>query len=79
MQVLGLDLTDDSLNGTPSVANVRAGWFRDLNPVPARMRLFENHFYQYQQMLVERSIRSSFLLRAPLRAHYQRDPWPTAV
>ncbi|OWP63902.1 GTP cyclohydrolase I FolE [Hymenobacter amundsenii] len=58
MQVLGLDLTDDSLNGTPRrVAKMYVQeWFRGLNPeYRPDVRLFENR-YQYQQMLVERDI-----------------------
>jgi GTP cyclohydrolase I len=58
MQILGLDLTDDSLKGTPHrvakmyVKEVFAG----LNPKnkPAA-KLFENK-YQYDQMLVEKDI-----------------------
>ncbi|MFT6134886.1 MAG: GTP cyclohydrolase I [Cyclobacteriaceae bacterium] len=58
MQILGLDLTDDSLQGTPRrvakmyVREVFAG----LNPKnkPAA-RLFENK-YKYDQMLVEKDI-----------------------
>ena len=58
MQVLGLDLTDDSLSGTPRrVAKMYVQeWFRGLNPEHRpEVRLFENR-YQYQQMLVERDI-----------------------
>ena len=58
MQVLGLDLTDDSLAGTPRrVAKMYVQeWFRGLNPAyRPEVRLFENR-YQYQQMLVERDI-----------------------
>lgn len=58
MQVLGLDLTDDSLSGTPKrVAKMYVQeWFRGLNPEhrPA-VKLFENR-YQYHNMLVERDI-----------------------
>ncbi len=58
METLGLDMTDDSLRGTPHrVAKMFVQeWFRGLNPVnrPA-VKLFANH-YQYQQMLVERDI-----------------------
>lgn len=58
MQVLGLDLSDDSLAGTPRrVAKMYVQeWFRGLNPAyHPEVRLFENR-YQYQQMLVERDI-----------------------
>jgi GTP cyclohydrolase I len=58
MQVLGLDLTDDSLKGTP----MRVGEmyvkeiFSGLNPEnKPRMALFENK-YGYHQMLVEKNI-----------------------
>jgi GTP cyclohydrolase I len=58
MQILGLDLTDDSLNGTPKrvakmyVKEVFAG----LNPKNRpHARLFENK-YNYDQMLVEKDI-----------------------
>ena len=58
MQVLGLDLTDDSLKGTP----MRVGKmyvkeiFSGLNPEnKPRMALFENK-YGYHQMLVEKNI-----------------------
>lgn len=58
MQVLGLDLTDDSLNGTPKrVAKMYVQeWFKGLDPKHRPdVRLFENR-YQYQNMLVERDI-----------------------
>jgi GTP cyclohydrolase IA len=58
MEVLGLDLTDDSLSGTPHrVAKMFVKEaFSGLNPKnkPAA-RLFENK-YNYDQMLVERDI-----------------------
>ncbi|MEQ7799919.1 GTP cyclohydrolase I FolE [Pedobacter sp. ASV1-7] len=58
MQTLGLDLTDDSLNGTPGrVAKMFVKEvFSGLNPEnkPA-ITLFENK-YQYNQMLVEKNI-----------------------
>ncbi|WP_026461915.1 GTP cyclohydrolase I FolE [Adhaeribacter aquaticus] len=58
MHVLGLDLTDDSLQGTPHrVAKMYVNEiFKGLNPVnkPAA-KLFENRF-NYNQMLVERDI-----------------------
>ena len=58
MQVLGLDLTDDSLSGTPKrVAKMYVQEvFSGLNPAnkPA-VRLFENK-YKYDQMLVEKDI-----------------------
>lgn len=58
MEILGLDLTDDSLRGTPRrVAKMFVQeWFRGLDPAhrPA-VKLFANH-YQYGQMLVERDI-----------------------
>ena len=58
MTILGLDLTDDSLNGTPHrvakmyVKEVFAGLNPKNRPVP---RLFENK-YHYDQMLVEKEI-----------------------
>jgi GTP cyclohydrolase IA len=58
METLGLDLTDDSLRGTPRrVAKMYVQeWFRGLDPTnrPA-VKLFSNH-YNYEQMLVERDI-----------------------
>jgi GTP cyclohydrolase I len=58
MQELGLDLTDDSLAGTPQrVAKMFVQeWFKGLNPEHRpEVRLFENR-YEYQQLLVERDI-----------------------
>jgi GTP cyclohydrolase I len=58
MQLLGLDLTDDSLAGTPRrVAKMYVQeWFRGLSPEHRpEVRLFDNR-YQYGQMLVERDI-----------------------
>jgi GTP cyclohydrolase I len=58
MDELGLDLTDDSLAGTPRrVAKMYVQeWFKGLNPVHRpEVRLFENR-YEYQQLLVERDI-----------------------
>lgn len=58
MQILGLDLQDDSLSGTPKrVAKMYVQEvFSGLNPAnkPA-VRLFENK-YKYDQMLVEKDI-----------------------
>jgi GTP cyclohydrolase I len=58
MEVLGLDLTDDSLQGTPHrVAKMYVTEvFSGLNPMnkPA-MTLFENK-YRYDQMLVEKDV-----------------------
>ncbi len=58
MEILGLDLADDSLRGTPRrVAKMYVQeWFRGLNPAhrPA-VKLFANH-YHYEQLLVERDI-----------------------
>lgn len=58
MEILGLDLTDDSLRGTPKrVAKMYVKEiFRGLNPAqkPA-IALFENK-YRYQEMLVEKNI-----------------------
>ncbi len=58
MGILGLDLTDDSLNGTPRrVAKMYVQEiFGGLNPAkkPA-MTLFENK-YKYQEMIVEKDI-----------------------
>jgi len=58
MHLLGLDLTDDSLKGTPHrVAKMYVQeWFRGLSPEHRpEVRLFENR-YKYEQMLVERDI-----------------------
>ncbi|KUG06698.1 GTP cyclohydrolase I FolE [Solirubrum puertoriconensis] len=58
MHLLGLDLTDDSLNGTPRrVAKMFVNeWFRGLDPQHRpEVRLFENR-YQYNHILVERDI-----------------------
>lgn len=58
MQVLGLDLTDDSLKGTPKrVAKMYVQEaFSGLNPANRpSTRLFENK-YNYDQMLVEKDI-----------------------
>ncbi|QIX60795.1 GTP cyclohydrolase I FolE [Hymenobacter lutimineralis] len=58
MELLGLDLTDDSLSGTPRrVAKMYVQeWFRGLDPrhEPA-VKLFENR-YQYHNMLIEKDI-----------------------
>jgi GTP cyclohydrolase I len=58
MQELGLDLTDDSLAGTPRrVAKMYVQeWFKGLNPEHRpHVKLFENR-YNYHQLLVERDI-----------------------
>jgi len=58
MNILGLDLTDDSLNGTPRrVAKMYVKEvFSGLNPKNRpTARLFENK-YNYDQMLVEKDI-----------------------
>lgn len=58
MQVLGLDMTDDSLKDTPRrVAKMFVKEiFKGLNPeIKPSMSLFENK-YQYRQMLIERDI-----------------------
>ncbi|RSK35461.1 GTP cyclohydrolase I FolE [Hymenobacter metallilatus] len=58
MQLLGLDLTDDSLSGTPRrVAKMYVQeWFRGLDPKHRpEVRLFDNR-YHYQNLLVERDI-----------------------
>jgi len=58
MQVLGLDLSDDSLKGTPSrVAKMYVDEiFSGLNPDnKPKIALFDNK-YQYNQMLVEKNI-----------------------
>ena len=59
MEILGLDLRDDSLRGTPKrVAKMYVKEiFQGLNPTnkPA-LTLFDNK-YQYRQMLVEKNIR----------------------
>lgn len=58
MEVMGMDLTDDSLKGTPErVAKMYIDeLFSGLNPAnKPRMALFDNK-YQYNQMLVEKNI-----------------------
>jgi len=58
MQILGLDLSDDSLKGTPHrVAKMYVKEvFKGLNPANKPIaKLFENK-YQYKQMLVEKDI-----------------------
>ncbi|MBN2745495.1 MAG: GTP cyclohydrolase I FolE [Bacteroidales bacterium] len=58
MEVLGLDLTDDSLKGTPErVAKMYVDEiFSGLNPKnKPKVALFDNK-YQYNQMLVEKNI-----------------------
>lgn len=58
MQILGLDLTDDSLSGTPKrVAKMFVKEiFSGLNPAnKPDIKLFENK-YKYNQMLVEKNI-----------------------
>ena len=58
MDVMGLDLTDDSLKGTPErVAKMYIDEiFSGLNPVnKPKVALFDNK-YQYNQMLVEKNI-----------------------
>ena len=58
METLGLDLNDDSLNGTPErVAKMYIKEiFSGLNPAnKPKIALFENR-YQYNQMLVEKDI-----------------------
>ncbi len=58
MQVLGLDLSDDSLKGTPHrVAKMYVKEiFRGLNPAnKPKISMFENK-YKYNQMLVEKNI-----------------------
>jgi len=58
MQLLGLDLTDDSLQGTPRrVAKMYVQeWFKGLDSKHRPdVKLFENR-YNYQQLLVERDI-----------------------
>lgn len=58
MDVMGLDLTDDSLKGTPErVAKMYIDEiFSGLNPVnKPKVALFDNK-YQYNQMLVEKDI-----------------------
>ncbi len=58
MEIMGLDLTDDSLKGTPKrVAKMYIKeTFKGLNPSnKPKVRLFENK-YRYNQMLVEKNI-----------------------
>ncbi|MFN8415962.1 MAG: GTP cyclohydrolase I FolE [Cytophagaceae bacterium] len=58
MEILGLDLTDDSLKGTPDrVAKMYIEEiFSGLNPMnKPNIKLFENK-YHYQEMLIEKNI-----------------------
>lgn len=58
MEIMGLDLTDDSLKGTPKrFAKMYINEiFRGLNPAnKPDIKLFDNK-YQYKQMLVEKNI-----------------------
>ncbi len=58
MHILGLDLNDDSLNGTPNrVAKMYVKEvFSGLNPAnKPEMKLFDNK-YQYNEMLIEKNI-----------------------
>lgn len=58
MNILGLDLTDDSLNGTPGrIAKMYVKEiFSGLNPAnKPNLALFDNK-YQYNQMLIEKNI-----------------------
>ena len=58
MQILGLDLSDDSLSGTPRrVARMYVKEvFRGLNPASKpEIKLFENK-YKYKEMLIEKNI-----------------------
>lgn len=68
MDILGLDLTDDSLKGTPyRVAKMYVKEiFSGLNPAnKPKMALFENK-YQYNEMLVEKNI----LLQSTCEHHF---------
>ena len=59
MHILGLDLTDDSLKGTPKrVAKMFINEvFKGLNPANKPSITLFNNDYQYDQMLVEKGIR----------------------
>jgi GTP cyclohydrolase I len=68
MDILGLDLTDDSLKGTPyRVAKMYVKEiFSGLNPAnKPKMALFENK-YQYNEMLIEKNI----LLQSTCEHHF---------
>ncbi|MGH1339517.1 MAG: GTP cyclohydrolase I FolE [Aureispira sp.] len=68
METLGLDLTDDSLKGTPyRVAKMYVKEiFSGLNPAnKPKMALFDNK-YQYKEMLVEKNI----LLQSTCEHHF---------
>ncbi|RTL51533.1 MAG: GTP cyclohydrolase I FolE [Sphingobacteriales bacterium] len=58
MEIMGLDLTDDSLKGTPKrVAKMYIKEiFRGLNPANKPKVALFNNTYQYNQMLVEKNI-----------------------
>jgi len=59
MNIIGLDLNDDSLSGTPRrVAKMYIKEiFRGLNPANKPKTALFNNTYQYRQMLVERNIK----------------------
>lgn len=75
MNTLGLDLTDDSLRGTPGrVAKMFVKEiFSGLDPrnKPA-VTLFENK-YNYRQMLVEKKHNGLLKLRAPFCSDYRKS------
>jgi GTP cyclohydrolase IA len=71
METMGLDLSDDSLRGTPHrVAKMFIKEiFYGLNPAnKPKISVFENKF-KYNEMLVEKEHQHELYLRAPLFAH----------
>lgn len=77
MEILGLDLTDDSLKGTPRrVAKMYVKEiFQGLNPAnkPA-IALFENK-YKYNEMLVEKNISFTVIANTILYPSLVKHMW----
>ncbi len=80
MHILGLDLSDDSLKGTPHrvakmyVKEVFAGLNPKNKPLP---KLFENK-YKYKEMLVKRTSPSIPIASTTLYPFTGKRMWPTS-